>query len=122
MSKNKLIFLLLFPFLFSCSQGFLSHKKNDKKILFVGNSITYTNNLPSLISYFSKNYFDTYYSSNMLAFGGATVSDHMEDGVIENLLSKQNYDYLVLQEKGGDVLCLPNGLKNETCRKVYDSI
>lgn len=77
---------------------------NSARVLFVGNSLVYVGNLPAV--------FDTLATANertiqsdMLVEGGATLSDRVADGSVERALNAKRYDYVVLQERGGDMLC-----------------
>jgi hypothetical protein len=41
----------------------------------------------------------------MIVKGGATLTDHVADGSVERALAAKRYDFVVLQERGGDVIC-----------------
>ena len=68
------------------------------KALFVGNSYTYTNDLPSLISQLAASTGDhlTYSSSTP---GGYTFQQHASDATTLSLIAEGDWDYVVLQEQ-----------------------
>ena len=41
----------------------------------------------------------------MIAKGGATLKQHRSDGSVERALLSKQYDYVLFQERGGDVIC-----------------
>jgi len=72
------------------------------RVLFVGNSLTYYNDLPAT--------FATLYratepgakvETEMLAQGGGKLRERLTDGQLATLLTRQRYDIVVLQEIGG---------------------
>lgn len=74
------------------------------KVLFVGNSLTYVGNLPAVYSALAaangRNV-----RSDMIVRGGATLSQRFEDGSVARALATNRYTTLVLQERGGDLMC-----------------
>ena len=80
------------------------HASRPVRVLFVGNSVIYVGNLPAVL--------DTLATSNkrpvvsdMIVKGGATLTDHVANGSVERALAAERYDFVVLQERGGDVIC-----------------
>lgn len=78
------------------------------RILFVGNSLTYYNDLPET--------FATLYRAahpvrsidvELIASGGASLRDHLRSGVLARTLSETKFDLVVLQDVGGWPLCPP---------------
>jgi len=68
-----------------------------QRILFIGNSRTYVNNLPKMVEQMgnaSKSPFR--YEVAMHALGGHTFEDHHQNGAVHQLL-EQPWDYVVLQ-------------------------
>lgn len=96
---NKSIhFLLLFilPFLASCQPN------GDKSvgittILFVGNSLTYTNNLPELFTRVAKNNGVTL-RTEMIAHPNYAIEDHWNDGQLQKLISSKKFSHVVVQQ------------------------
>jgi len=74
------------------------------RVLFVGNSFTFVNNLPAVFAALaSANGFPV--ATDMLVRSGASLTDRIADTSLPRLLEKQHYDYVVLQERAGAVLC-----------------
>lgn len=69
----------------------------DSRVLFVGNSLTYFNNLPELVeSEAAKNGYRV--TADMLAKPNYAILDHWADGEVLELIKNGNYDYLVIQQ------------------------
>jgi len=85
------------------------------RVLFVGNSLTYVGNLPGVLEALAAANGKSI-ATEMLVRGGATLSDRARDGSVRKVLGAARYDFVVLQERGGDVLCfniIPD--KNSEC-------
>jgi hypothetical protein len=69
-------------------------------VLFIGNSYTYFNNLPELVSQLaaSANPAKTL-DAQMVTRGGATLKQHWEEGNALKVLRQGKWDYVVLQEQ-----------------------
>lgn len=74
------------------------------RVLFVGNSQIYTGNLPAVFAAVSQAGGRTV-AVEMLVKGGAALSDRLADGSLADALKTGRYDWIVLQERGGDALC-----------------
>ena len=79
------------------------------RVLFVGNSLTYYNNLPALVeavyrSAVPKGELHT----EMLAQGGLLIRQHLKSGHLQQVLDAGHFDVVVLQEKGGLPFCAQN--------------
>jgi len=87
--------------------GYDAHKARvGTRVLFVGNSFTFVNNLPAVFAALGQaNGFPV--ATQMLVKSGAALADRIADGSVERLLTQQHYDYVVLQERAGSVLCDP---------------
>ncbi len=77
--------------------------EQDLRVLFVGNSVTYVGNLPAVFSALA-NANGRSGSSDMIVQGGATLSQRVQDQSVREALQLNNYDVLVLQERGGDLI------------------
>lgn len=95
---------LIFLFAVALSGCEYAHGRAPTRVLFVGNSLTYVGNLPGVL--------ETLSASNgkgvvteMLVKGGATLSDRAGDSSVQRALGSAHYDFVVLQERGGDVFC-----------------
>lgn len=74
------------------------------RILFVGNSLTYVGNLPAVLEALSASN-GRGVSVEMLVEGGATLTERANDSSVEREMETARYDFVVLQERGGDVFC-----------------
>lgn len=76
-------------------------------ILFVGNSFTYVNDLPTLFTSVASSQAGlATWHAEMIASPGASIADHARDGLVTAALQRQKWDVLVLQERGGLLACL----------------
>lgn len=75
-----------------------------ERVLFVGNSLTYVGNVPAIYSALAiaNGHFAT---SDMIVRGGATLAQRVADGSAARALATGKYKALVLQERGGDLIC-----------------
>ncbi|MEO9485567.1 MAG: SGNH/GDSL hydrolase family protein [Ekhidna sp.] len=87
---RSVLFTLLLSLLVSASA-------QAKKILFVGNSLTYTNNLPSLVEQEAKSR-GLKVKTISLAHPNYAIIDHWNDGEVQKYIKSQKYDYLVVQQ------------------------
>ena len=92
----KIVFLLV------CS-GFYTKAQTGNSpqatlnILFVGNSLTYTNNLPEIVKELAKqDGIDIKYSS--LSLPDHSLEDHWNEGKLQKQLDKEKYDFLIAQQ------------------------
>ncbi|WP_341524517.1 SGNH/GDSL hydrolase family protein [Nostoc sp. UHCC 0302] len=78
------------------------HKGSEQsiRVLFIGNSYTYVNNLPWLIQQLAASVRENRkLETEMVAVGGATLKNHWERGEALRLLKAKRWDYVVLQEQ-----------------------
>jgi hypothetical protein len=66
-------------------------------ILFVGNSLTYSNNLPSLVESIGKKNSKSI-QTEMLALPNYALEDHWLDGKVHDLICHGNFDFVVVQQ------------------------
>jgi hypothetical protein len=66
-------------------------------ILFVGNSLTYTNDMPSILAMIGKEY-KADISTACLCIGNTALIDHWDNGSIEKLVREGGFDYIILQQ------------------------
>ena len=72
--------------------------QETKRVLFLGNSYTYANNLPYLTQQAATSVGDTFiYDSNTP--GGYTLEGHSTNSVSQTKIRNGNWDYVVLQEQ-----------------------
>jgi hypothetical protein len=66
-------------------------------ILFVGNSLTYANNLPGLVEAQAKER-GIKVKSDILAFPNYALEDHWNDGELQKRIANKKYQYVVVQQ------------------------
>jgi hypothetical protein len=71
--------------------------KQIKRILFVGNSLTYTNGLPDLVAKIGKEK-GIAIKPEMLAFPNYGLEDHWKDGRLQKLIANNKFDFVVVQQ------------------------
>jgi hypothetical protein len=78
---------------------FSDRTASDKSvsILFVGNSLTYINNLPALVKEKAKEH-RIKVKTDVLAFPAYALEDHWNDGELQKRISSKKYQYVVAQQ------------------------
>lgn len=70
------------------------------KLLFIGNSYTYCNNMPSILAGLSVKSDNSHlFETRTVAFGGATLEAHWKLGEAQKVLADGVWEYVVLQEQ-----------------------
>ncbi|WP_034043173.1 SGNH/GDSL hydrolase family protein [Wocania ichthyoenteri] len=86
---------------FTCACLFLQVESQSKQtefnILFIGNSLTYTNNLPLLVKQQAKQHGVTV-NTKMVAKPNYAISDHWEEGDVQKLIASKVYHFVVIQQ------------------------
>ena len=72
-------------------------QKDSIQILFIGNSLTYTNNLPELVENEAKEK-GSLFKTKMIAKPNYALIDHWEEGEIKKEIESNNYDYVIFQQ------------------------
>lgn len=92
--KNILFFVLILLLL----KFEINAQSESKRVLFIGNSYTYVNNLPQMIADIANSMGDTLiFDSN--APGGYTLQSHSTNAVTLEKIASSNWDFVVLQEQ-----------------------
>ncbi|WP_392532633.1 DUF4886 domain-containing protein [Nostoc sp. C117] len=74
--------------------------QKSMRVLFIGNSYTYYNDLPWLIKQLAESAQETRtLETEMVVVGGATLKNHWKRGEALKLLKAKPWDYVVLQEQ-----------------------
>jgi lysophospholipase L1-like esterase len=101
--KITLIFLLTL-ILTSCTNTAFSNQTDtpkkyqvDYNILFVGNSLTYTNDLPKLVRSYATTKGLTI-KTKMLAKANFSIVDHLATSRLKKLIKSKKFDYVVIQQ------------------------
>jgi len=97
--RRKLLIFLLFLF-WSLSATATT------RVLFVGNSLTYVNNLPAVFAALAGSQ-GRQVETGMLVSGGASLQDHLTTGAVAAQLDGGHYATVVMQERGGMLACAP---------------
>lgn len=93
-----------------------------QKILFVGNSLTYTNDLPNILVEIG-NGFDKNITTEMVCKPNYAIVDHLDEGIIQQKITTEKYDYVIIQQgpssqKKGREMLLDTGKKlRKLCEK-----
>lgn len=106
--RKVIIVLLIALVLFGCPSN--TGKNNSAinksamepkiKMLFIGNSYTYVNNLPSLLTQLAASTGKPKtLETQMVAVGGATLQSHWENAQALEVLKHGSWNYVVLQEQ-----------------------
>src|ERR1041384_6264147 len=69
------------------------------RVLFLGNSYTYFNNLPAIVSELAKAGHQCTVETRMIAPGGKTLRDHWDSSASREALNSQSWDFVVLQDQ-----------------------
>lgn len=120
-------FIVLFLTLLSCysfSQQKLNGDASTKKIavLFVGNSLTYTNNLPALVKKSAEGK-GIHINTKMIAHPNYAIEDHWNDGKVQKLITSKKYNYVIIQQgpssqKNGREMLIEFGKKYSDLCKI----
>ncbi len=114
---------LLFCLLLVATTAFSTKAAENESyhVLFVGNSLTYTNNLPSLVEQKARDR-GLVVEADMLAFPNYAIVDHWADGQVQQLIKSGRYDYVVIQQgpssqpNGFDMLINGGKLYRDLCQ------
>tara|TARA_R110001632_G_scaffold231685_1_gene370712 strand:+ start:3254 stop:3943 length:690 start_codon:yes stop_codon:yes gene_type:complete len=68
-----------------------------QKILFLGNSLTYTNNLPEILEHIAEQY-QININTESLCLPNYALIDHLDDGSFQKKIAKEKYDYVIVQQ------------------------
>src|ERR1041385_1212532 len=69
------------------------------RVLFLGNSYTYFNDLPAIVSELAKAGHQCTVETRMVAPSGKTLKDHWESSASREALDSQAWDFVVLQDQ-----------------------
>lgn len=96
-----------------------------QKTLFLGNSLTYTNDMPQMVVYLAQHYGQSLETTS-LCFPNYALEDHWNDGVFQKLLAEQDFDYVIVQQgpssqEAGKRMLLEYGAKIKKRCEPYDT-
>ncbi len=90
----KHFYLLIYLLIYSS----ISFGQQTKNVYFIGNSYTYYNDLPLLVSQVAQSTNDILIYQTT-ASGGAALQNHMNDTNVTNTIATGNWDYVILQDQ-----------------------
>ncbi len=93
-SKYILTFFICISFFWQLES---QAKKTEFNILFIGNSLTYTNNLPLLVKKQAKKH-GIVITTKMIAKPNYAISDHWHEGDVQKLIASKTFDFVVIQQ------------------------
>lgn len=96
MSRPKLLLLIVLCILVPASLP--AQPARPIRVLFIGNSYTYFNNLPEMFAKLAEAGHRKI-ESRMVAPGGWRLKDHWEKGTAPQLLDNEKWDFVVLQDQ-----------------------
>ena len=111
------IFFFLYAFVVPGNQMSRLHQQTSH-ILFVGNSLTYTNDLPAIVARLAKEKgIDV--TTEMLAFPDYALEDHWNEGRMQTLIKEKQFDFVIVQQgpssqAGGRAMLLDYGARIKT--------
>jgi hypothetical protein len=72
-------------------------ESGEQRILFVGNSLTYSNDLPGMVQALAKSG-GLDWEIHSVTIGGAALEDHLQEGSAVRFLADERWDFVVLQQ------------------------
>ncbi|WP_201313934.1 SGNH/GDSL hydrolase family protein [Dyella sp. EPa41] len=109
--------IMVLTLLLSSAVAAIARGATEQRVLFIGNSLTYVNSLPAIFELTAQAQASApRYRADMYVRGGARLSELAQEPQLNQLLTSGIYQIVVLQERGGDVLCA-----QETGGKVDDT-
>ncbi|WP_369992623.1 SGNH/GDSL hydrolase family protein [Winogradskyella sp.] len=94
--KSLRLVLILLIFI-SCNTVRTNNSTKTYNILFVGNSLTYTNNLPKLVEATAKAK-DITIKTQTIALPNYALIDHWNEGKVQKEIQTKQYDYVIVQQ------------------------
>ena len=94
--KSLRLVLILLIFI-SCNTVRTNNSPKTYNILFVGNSLTYTNNLPKLVEATAKAK-DITIKTQTIALPNYALIDHWNEGKVQKEIQTKQYDYVIVQQ------------------------
>lgn len=120
------LFVLLVSYFSLFSQQKLGKNNNNTfNILFIGNSLTYTNNLPDLVKKTAK-IKGIEVNSKMIAFPNYAIVDHWNDGQVKKLIGSKKFDFVIIQQgpssqNEGREMLIENGKEYRSLCELNDT-
>jgi hypothetical protein len=99
--RGFFVFVLILLVLSSCTSAYNCSNAQDSsctRVLFIGNSYTFVNDLPNTFAELAKSGKHKV-EVGISAQGGWTLADHIKSADTQNLLNSKKWTYVVLQEQ-----------------------
>ena len=105
----------------------LSIYSQDKsiQILFIGNSLTYTNNLPEIVEHIASDFNETV-TTTTLCYPNYALIDHWNDGKLQKYIKTGSFNYVIIQQgpssqNEGKQMLLEDGAKIKALCETHGS-
>lgn len=98
MAKIHYLFLFFVLFVFGQGSLFAYTKPDSVRVLFIGNSYTYGNDLPELLAQLMAGK-GIKFGYESVTVGGATLQKQWEDGKAKAAIYRKPWDFVILQEQ-----------------------
>ena len=82
----------------SLAQGLPASPPPPLRILFIGNSLTYVNDVPGIVAAFAESSGLPAPVCRSVVAGGFSLEDHWEKGAAQKALAEDRWDFVVLQQ------------------------
>lgn len=106
-SNRNLMRACVLPMLLLCGFMAAAAEPRELRVLFIGNSLTYVNNLPATVrALAAAQPAPVRIVTATYAAPGGTVAERWKDGHAADALRNGRWDAVVLQERGGLLACL----------------
>lgn len=117
-----LLSLAVFLAFLSASTGCQGQSEtHETRILFLGNSLTYVGNLPSLLENLGAAQGENI-EAVFIGDGGVTLANLAVNTEVRSAISSGRFDFVVLQERGGDLICTFGPNSCEQSREAHASL
>jgi PKD repeat protein len=120
MIKHRNHHLIFFLFLILLITGLKLKAQQTYKVLFLGNSYTYVNNLPQIVHDLAISVGDTLVFDSSTP-GGYQLRDHVLDSVSQSKIMAGGWDYVVLQGQSQEPITF-SGQFNGAGQTLYNTI
>ena len=81
----------------ACAGATPPQEPETSRVLLVGNSLTYFNDLPAMVQGLATSG-GLDWDVHSVTIGGASLDDHIQDGTAVRMLANEQWDYVVLQQ------------------------
>lgn len=114
MKKSIFTLLLALCTLFGANAAKKAVPQDSIRVLFIGNSYTYVNDLPAMVDSIAKSQ-KKLMSVTRIVKGGEKIAGHLKNEKLLKLLKKGGWDYVVVQEQSS----MPSYPTLEVARTTY---